>query len=171
MSLFSRFRRTVVPMSSSRKKTNTDDGHLYNYRKPTKSFNEKSVKTRNLPSYTDSHGDGTTNTGYQYHHHRQHRHQQQQQHQHQQPNQNLKEKVAIRSSSTNTSKSSADIRNKSAKSKTNNGALLDGGTLSRSNTFTLEDELKAENETYPRMKRKEKPEYNTTTANDEQKSK
>lgn len=80
MSLLSRFRRTVVPMSSSRKKANTDDGRLYNYRKPTKSFNEKSVKTRNSPSYTDSHGDGTTTTGYQYHHPHHHHHRHQQQH-------------------------------------------------------------------------------------------
>lgn len=183
MSLLSRFRRTVVPMSSSsssRKKSNTDDGRLYNYRKPTKSFNEKSVKTRNLPSYTvDSHGDGTTTTGYQYHH-RHHRHQQQQQQpqQHQQqyqPNQNLKEKVAIRNSSGNMSKSSPDTRNKSSKSKANNDMLLDSGALSRSNTFTLEEEMNAHNDTYPRAKRKEKPlsNNNTTAANEcvERKSK
>lgn len=59
MSLLSRFRRTVLPTSSRNKKvTNTDDDvHHYNYRRPTKSFNEKSVKTKSSPSFADSFND------------------------------------------------------------------------------------------------------------------
>lgn len=161
MSLLSRFRRTVVPTSSSRKKVNTDDGRLYNYQKPTKSFNEKSVKSRNFTSYTDSHGgDGSTTTGYQYHHrHHPHHHQQQQQYQQQQQQLqqsnpigklNAKEKVAVtRHGSGNMSRSSSTYRtNKTSKTKLDK-AISENSTLSRSNTFTLEEEMNAQNKTHP----------------------
>lgn len=154
MSLLSRFRRSVVPVSS-KKKTHSDDSRLYNYRKPTKSFNEKSViKSKNLPAYTDSaHGDGTTTAGNQYHH----RQEQQHDHHQQQPsNQNSREKVAVRNSSGNMSKSLPFTTNKTSKPKTNKNTF-DNGSLSRSNTFTLEEERHAQNETYPYAKRKEKP--------------
>lgn len=150
MSLLSRFRRTVVPMSS-RKKANTDDGRLYNYQKPTKSFNEKSVKSRNFTSYTDSHGDGTTATGYQYHH----RHHQQH-HPQQQLQLNSKEKVATRHGSGNMSKSSTYNTNKSSKTKMDK-TMSENGTLSRSNTFTLEEEMNAQHKAHPHTRQKENP--------------
>lgn len=147
MSLLSRFRRTVVPMST-RKKPNTDDSRFYNYQKSTKSFNEKTVKSRNFPSCTDSHGDCTNTTDHQY----QNLHHQQP---HQQLNQNLKEKIATRNSfSKNVSKLSTHNINKSSKPKTDK-ALSENVNLSRSNTFTLEKEMNDQSKNQPHSRRKE----------------
>lgn len=156
MSLLSRFRRTVLPSNSRNKKTIDDDVRHYNYRKPTKSFNEKSVKSKSSPSCTDSH-DGTN-----YY--------------------DAKEKSAKNSSSNNNnsgrlSRSSMfGTSNKSpTKMKSDN---VDSGTLSRSDTFTLEEEANLKNGTYQRSKKKEKSstispyrESNVATSFDDSKGK
>lgn len=129
MSLLSRFRRTVLPSTARTKKHHDDDAHHYNYRKPTKSFNEKSVKPRSPQSYSNSHDDTI--------------------------NHNTKEK-SIRSG-TKLSRSSTITPNKSTKNRMDNeNDALDNAALTRSNTFTLEEEANLRNGTYPRSKIKEK---------------
>lgn len=135
MSLLSRFRRTVLPSTSSNKKHSADVGRQYNYRKPTKSFNEKSVKSRSLQTHSDAHDD----INYQ---------------NHQQQHHPLNAKEKPTRSNSKISKSSTLTTNKSTKTKTNESS--DNANLSRSNTFTLEGEHNFHNETYPRSKKKDK---------------
>lgn len=128
MSLLSRFRKTVLPSNSRNKKvTNTNDNvHHYNYRRPTKSFNEKSIKPKSSQSCADSFNDKN--------HH------------------DLKGK-----STKNSNKifmPSLLTTNKSTKNKIDNP--VDNSSLSRSNTFTLEEEVNLQNATLPRSQRKEK---------------
>lgn len=134
MSLLSRFRRTVLPSNSRSKKTIDDDVRHYNYRKPTKSFNEKSVKSKSSHSCTDSH-DGTN-----YY--------------------DAKEKSAKNTNSNNNNSgrlSRSSIFATSNKSPTKmKSEDVDSGTLSRSDTFTLEEEANLKNGTYQRSKKKEK---------------
>lgn len=133
MSLLSRFRKTVIPSSYRNKKsTDASDVHQHNYRKPTKSFNEKSVKSRSsTQSFTNSYDDDDLV-------------------------QQSKHKSVSRNSSTKPSKlSTIGSLAKSAKNRASHGDAADAGTLSRSDTFTLEEENQIQNGTYPRLKRKD----------------
>lgn len=156
--LLSRFRRTVLPSTSSSKKHSADDGRQYNYRKPTKSFNEKSVKTRSSQPCTDAHEDTSHQQPQHHHHHHQH------------SAREIREKP--NRSSSKLSKSSMLNTNRTTKNRTNDS--MDNSALSRSNTFTLEDEANFQNGTYPRSKKKEKTpirERNADADYDERKSK
>lgn len=126
MAFLSRFRRTVLPSPRNKKLTASadDDFHHYNYRKSTKSFNEKSVKLKNSQMCADSYDDNINN--------------------------DAKEKPT-KNSRNNKIYVSTLTTNKSTKNKTDNS--LSVGGLSRSNTFTLEDEeYFQQNGTYPRIK-------------------
>lgn len=157
MSLLSRFRRTVLPSNSRNKKTIDDDVRHYNYRQPTKSFNEKSVKSKSSHSCTDSH-DGTN-----YY--------------------DAKEKSA-KNSSSNSNNNSGRLSRSSIFATSNKSPTkmkledVDSGTLSRSDTFTLEEEANLKNGTYQRSKKKEKSstispyrESNVATSFDDSKGK
>lgn len=128
MSLLSRFRRTVLPTNSRNKKvSNTDDDvHHYNYRRPTKSFNEKSVKPKSCQSFANSFNDRNYHDA----------------------------KGKSTKGSSKLFMSSLLAANKSTKNKIDNS--VDNAALSRSNTFTLEEEANLQNVTIPRFQRKEK---------------
>lgn len=140
MSFLSRFRRNVLPSTPRSKKviatTADDDVRQFNYRKSTKSFNEKSVKPRNSPLYINSYDDDNNY------------------------------KVANEKSSNNIGNSklygsSTLTTNKPKKKKTDNSlgatvASSRNNNLSRSNTFTLEDEDNLQNGIYPRSLKKGK---------------
>lgn len=130
MSLLSRFRKTVLPSSSRNKKLADDNVRHYNYRKPTKSFNEKSVKSKNSTThYTDSHSDDNN-------HHCDGK------------EKNERNSCKLSRISTSTVQQSAN------KNKNNNHSLADNATLSRSNTFTLHEEEQFQNGTHPKSKRR-----------------
>lgn len=131
MSLLSRFRRTVLPSNSRGRKvaTATDNNiRQYNYRKSTQSFNEKSVKPKN------SHLDAYT---------------------HDDNNQNTAGGKSSKKNGNNKLFGSSLIVNTSKKNKTDK-LFVSSATLSRSNTFTLEDEGNIQNGTYPRFQKKGK---------------
>lgn len=130
MSLLSRFRRTVLPSNSRSKKVATDNNtRQHNYRKSTQSFNEKSVKPKNSHLYIDTHDDN---------------------------NQNIAEgKSSKKNGNSKPVGSSTLILNTSKKNKTDK-SFVSSATLSRSNTFTLEDEDNIQNGTYPRFHKKGK---------------
>lgn len=144
MSLLSRFRKTVIPSSyRSKKSTNSDDVH-HNYRKPTKSFNEKSVKSRSSShSFANSFNDDIPAQ--------------------QQPQYSKQKSLSRNCNSTNNKSnnnkpsklSTLSSLTKSAKAKPNNGYSIDSGTLTRSDTFTLEEENQMRNGTYPRLKKQD----------------
>lgn len=132
MSLLSRFRRTVLPSNPRSKNFSAEnDSCQYNYRKSTKTFNEKSVKPKNSQLCADS------KNGINYN--------------------DVNEK--LKSSTISTKKLS---KNKPEKSF--------GGSLSRSNTFTLEDEANIENQIYSQSYNKGKfssYKHNTDDISDE----
>lgn len=133
MSLLRRFRETVLPSSSRNKKLANDDVRHYNYRNPTKSFNEKSVKTKNSTThYTDSHTDDNN------HHHC-----------------DSKEKN-VRNISKLSRRTASTVQQSVKKNKTNNHRLADNATLSRSNTFTLDEEKQFQKGYDPKSKRTDK---------------
>lgn len=133
MSLLSRFRRTVLPSSSRSKKTADDDVRHYNYRKPTKSFNEKSVKSKSSPSYAESHDAANYYDGRE---------------------KSVKSNNSNSATSKLSTRSSMFMPNKSTKVKSVD--VDSAAALSRSDTFTLEEEANLKNGTYPRSKRKDK---------------
>lgn len=127
MSLLSRFRKSVIPSSMRSKKSIDNDVQQQNYRKPTKSFNEKSVKSKSFNSYNSRDG-----TNYY----------------------DGPEKTSRSSSNNKQSRSSIFTPNKSTKSNSND---VDSAALSRSNTFTLEEEANLKNGTDLRANKKDKP--------------
>lgn len=122
MSLLSRFRKTVLP-SNSRSKKVDDDVSQYNYRRSTKSFNEKSVKPRNSHLLIKSIDNNNYNDG---------------------------QKKSLRNNGRSNPTTNKSKENKAA------NKLSAAATLSRSNTFTLEDEANLRNGTYPRHHKKGK---------------
>lgn len=140
MSLLSRFRKTVMPSSSRNKKTIEDDAPHHNYRRPTKSFNEKSVKLRNPTQSNTNHA----NDDYYYHDSRDKNHR-------------SASKLSTRSSAVNTNKLTKNnqIKNNSGRGN-KNLSDKDNGNLSRSDTFTLEEEQQLQNGTYTRSMKKDK---------------
>lgn len=146
MSLLSRFRKTVTPsksklgsdtkrsaQQSTREKTTsvTDNDH-HNYRKSTKSFNEKSLKPKNTyHSYMNSDDDD-------HHHHH----------------------YGRRSSSTNHHTNSMAIPKSSVHSvREKNSKSFDTPPLQRSDTFTLEEENELQNGSYPHYKSRDNERY------------
>lgn len=125
MSLLSRFRKSVLPSSSRGKKVNEtveDDIRYYNYRKPTKNFIEKSIKSKT--SQLNSPHDRN----------------------HYDAKEKSTKNVNIRPSKPS--------KNKSTNNKTDNS--MNNVALSRSDTFTLEEEANLHNGTYTRSPKKEK---------------
>lgn len=147
MSLLSRFRKSVMPSSLRSKKSTDNDVQQQNYRKPTKSFNEKSVKSRKSSLSYANHADDDS-----YYNDTPDR------------NQRSISKLSTRSSSINANKSMLK-NNRAINNNNNNNAPhhhhngngdADNGNLSRSNTFTLDEEKQIQNGTYPRLKKKDK---------------
>lgn len=155
MSFLSRIRRTVVPTSktkannssasnsgsdrkkslhrsSLREKVN-DDEQSHNYRKSTKSFNEKSLKPRN--SYQSYHSYGNSDED-------EHRWRSSK------PTYNNNKSNGTKKAATHTT-----ATDKSTKSS------FHTPTLSRSDTFTLDDENDVQNGTYLRYRKKDNTEY------------
>lgn len=133
MSLLSRFRETVLPSISRNKKLVDDNVRNYNYRKPTISFNEKSVKSKNSAAQY-SHADDNN-----LHHC------------------DAAEKSARSNRKlSKTSISKSTVQQSANKNKRNNHSSADNATLSRSNTFTLDEEEQFQNETHSKSKRKDK---------------
>lgn len=141
MSLLSRFRKSVMPSSMRSKKSIDNDVQQQNYRKPTKSFNEKSVKSKKSSLSHANHADDGS-----YYNDLPER------------NQRSISKLSTRSPSMNANKSM--LKNIRANNNTprhhNGNGQADNGNLSRSDTFTLDDEKQIQSGTYPRSKKIDK---------------